>query len=259
MASNLLKAGWRVHGFDINPKLSGIAKDTADRLSFPCQIASVALQAFAERAAQGGGQHDNSSVVCNYKDITGQIVADPEDQEITPLPAKKASPTRLNNQYHETQLGLSENASWHEAIHWPGAKQAGYVGRLFESLSKDQFNGLRPARQYLRSPEGIEGEDILSYTSNRYIADKITQGRYWIYTGYGDAFGVDLAGVVEDWGYQNVEVETQWFDLRTAHTDRAEHKVPERDSSNKAIFTPLSSGGVDHDWVLILKFVSRFC
>ncbi|KAL4962076.1 uncharacterized protein BDV14DRAFT_191880 [Aspergillus stella-maris] len=140
--------------------------------------------------------------------------------------------------YHETQLGLAENTSWHEAIHWPGAKQAGY---------------------YLRSPGGIKVEDIFSYASNRYIAAITIQGRYWIYTGYVDAFGFDLAGVMVDWGYQGGEVEAQWFDPRTAHTSRAEHKVLERASKNNAIFTPPSSGGVDHDWALILKSTSHLC
>lgn len=56
--------------------LQGIVNDTADSLSLPCPIASVALQSFTERVALGHGSDDDSSVICNYEHITGLKVAE---------------------------------------------------------------------------------------------------------------------------------------------------------------------------------------
>ncbi|KAL4962077.1 uncharacterized protein BDV14DRAFT_203231 [Aspergillus stella-maris] len=103
----MLEADWSPKSsITIFTKDMGIVNETAERLSFPCPIASLALQAFVERAAHGCGQHDNSSVVCNYEDILGQIVAEPEGQKIPPLPAKKAPPTMLDS---TTLLGKLDN------------------------------------------------------------------------------------------------------------------------------------------------------
>jgi hypothetical protein len=127
---------------------------------------------------------------------------------------------------------------------------------LFESLSREEFNGLRPARDYIRSPTGKA--NILSYESNRYVAGMITKGHYWVYTGYGDALNLDLAGISEDWGYPTDQLQVGWFDPRTSHT----HKVDSRifgTSKGEATFTPPSSGGVDHDWVLAIKLTSNSC
>lgn len=75
--------------------------------------------------------------------------------------------------FMDPQLGLSENASWHEAIHWPGARQTGYLGKLFSSLSREQVNELRPAWEYVSSVNGSI-EDIMLFEGDRYIAGIIT-------------------------------------------------------------------------------------
>lgn len=62
--------------------------DAAESLSFPCPIASVAHQAFVERAACGHGRDDDSSVVCNYEGITGKVVAEVQDCKAVHLSAK---------------------------------------------------------------------------------------------------------------------------------------------------------------------------
>lgn len=62
--------------------------DAAESLSFPCPIASVAHQAFVERAARGHGRDDDSSVVCNYEGITGRVVAEVQDYKEALLPGK---------------------------------------------------------------------------------------------------------------------------------------------------------------------------
>lgn len=159
--------------------------------------------------------------------------------------------------YHEPQLSLSPNASWHEALHWPGAKQTGYAGSIFNSLSKDAFNARAPAREYLSSPKGSHS-NILDYTSGRYVAAMITHGHYWVYSGWGDAFQVDLDGISKHWKQPGVEYTAQWFNPRVSKfqpVDRKESAV----ADGKRTFVPPSDGGVDHDWMLVLKSTKGSC
>ncbi|KAJ3533716.1 hypothetical protein NM208_g7865 [Fusarium decemcellulare] len=157
----------------------------------------------------------------------------------------------------EPQLGLDANASWHEALHWPSNKETGYPGRLFASLSKDQFNGLEPARQFLSSPED-SGQDILSYEADRYVAGMITSGQYWVYSGWGDEFTVNVGGVSAYWGSLDALITAQWFNPRTGILEAKGLEKPLQAEGFKT-FTPPSSGGVDFDWVLVIKEVKEGC
>lgn len=71
-------------------KWQGIVNDTADELSVPCPIASVARDAFLERAGRGFGRDDDASVVCNYEGITGKPVAEPKGQTSLPSPPSES-------------------------------------------------------------------------------------------------------------------------------------------------------------------------
>ncbi|KAF4901976.1 hypothetical protein CGCF415_v009484 [Colletotrichum fructicola] len=81
--------------------------------------------------------------------------------------------------YMPPQLGLSENASWHEALDWPGASQTGYVGHLLADLTDSQFKKITPARELISSP-ATSADDILAFEADRYIASMITIGRFWL-------------------------------------------------------------------------------
>ncbi|KAF4964235.1 hypothetical protein FSARC_7789 [Fusarium sarcochroum] len=164
-----------------------------------------------------------------------------------------ASPKHWN----EPQLGLDANASWHEALHWPSNKEAGYPGRLFASLSKDQVSSLEPARQFLSSPEKAT-DDILSFEADRYVAGMITKGQYWVYSGWGDAFTVDLGGVSKTWGYASASITAQWFNPRKGVLE-AHYPQKTFQAKGKKTFTPPSSGGMDFDWLLVLKNEKGSC
>lgn len=98
---------------------------------------------------------------------------------------------RPDNVFYPAQLGLSENASWHEGLHLPGARQAAYMWRLFARLERDEFDGMSPARQFIR------GEEVLGFEANRYVAGLVSAEHYWVYAGYGDAFDLDLDALDE--------------------------------------------------------------
>lgn len=158
--------------------------------------------------------------------------------------------------YWEPQLGLEANTSWQEGIHLPGAKQTGYVADLFNSLSNDEFDGLEPAREYLSSPVGAE-QDIMQFEGTRYVAGMITMGYYWVYTGYGDPFQVDLDAVASRWQTPVAMYTAQWFDPRTGKPQHADLEKPQI-AIGQRTFTPPSCGGIDHDWVLVIR-TNQYC
>ena len=151
----------------------------------------------------------------------------------------------------EPQLSLGANTSWHDGLHLPGAKQTGYVAKLFSSLSRELFDALEPARELLSSPDNAPS-DILAFEQNRYVSGIITKGHYWAYVGYGDAFQLDLTAVSEQWSIPGTQVQAQWFDPRTAELSDAAGNGTIA-ALGKKLFVPPTSGGVDHDWVLVVK------
>lgn len=64
---------------------------TADSLSLSCPIASVALEAFVERAARGFCRDDDASVICNYENIIGEAVKEPKVKDCLPSPPSEDS------------------------------------------------------------------------------------------------------------------------------------------------------------------------
>ncbi|CAG9982158.1 unnamed protein product [Clonostachys byssicola] len=88
---SMLNADWSPKSaVSIFTKDLGIVNDTADELSVPCPIASVARDAFLERAGRGFGRDDDASVVCNYEGITGKPVAEPKGQASLPSPPSES-------------------------------------------------------------------------------------------------------------------------------------------------------------------------
>ncbi|CAH0057710.1 unnamed protein product [Clonostachys solani] len=88
---SMLNADWSPKSaVSIFTKDLGIVNDTADQLSVPCPIASVARDAFLERAGRGFGRDDDASVVCNYEAITGKPVAEPKGQASLPSPPSES-------------------------------------------------------------------------------------------------------------------------------------------------------------------------
>ncbi|KAF6813080.1 ketose-bisphosphate aldolase class-ii-like protein [Colletotrichum sojae] len=74
---------------DWTPRSAGIVTSSAKEAGFRCPMASAALEVFQDRLACGHGHDDDSSVVCNYEQITGNPVREHE----TPVSPPK-SPDR---------------------------------------------------------------------------------------------------------------------------------------------------------------------
>ncbi|KAF6811924.1 ketose-bisphosphate aldolase class-II family protein [Colletotrichum plurivorum] len=88
---------------DWTPRSAGIVTSSAKEAGFRCPIASAALKAFQDRLACGHGHDDDSSVVCNYEQITGNPVREHE----TPVSPPK-SPDRAHTGVTPSKLaGMS--------------------------------------------------------------------------------------------------------------------------------------------------------
>ncbi|KAJ4249799.1 hypothetical protein NW762_012141 [Fusarium torreyae] len=300
MASNLVKAGFSVHSFDISPIALKSFNELGGSASRPLREASdgqnksFVMVATPEQVdAIVFGREGLASallrlaILCLFSTLPPQlehigrshirlvdfpvsegvvtIMLGGENDTIDEIqpeleaisapgrlfrvgPVGAASKVKMLNQHlagthihwNEPQLGLDANASWHEAPNWPSNKETGYLGRLFASLSKEQVNSLKPARQFLSSPEKST-QHILSFEADRYVADMITKGQYRVYSGWGDVFTVDLDDVPRVWGHRGASVTARWFNPRKGVLEA--HDLAETfQAKGRKTFTPPSSG-----------------
>ncbi|KAF6803216.1 ketose-bisphosphate aldolase class-ii-like protein [Colletotrichum musicola] len=100
----MLDADWTPRSaVTIFTKDLGIVTSSAKEAGFRCPIASAALEAFQDRLACGHGHDDDSSVVCNYEQTTGNPVREHE----TPVSPPK-SPDRTHTGVTPSKLvGMS--------------------------------------------------------------------------------------------------------------------------------------------------------
>ncbi|KAF2142288.1 uncharacterized protein K452DRAFT_358127 [Aplosporella prunicola CBS 121167] len=149
--------------------------------------------------------------------------------------------------YIEPQLEQPANESWHDALRYPGATQAGYVQKLFSSVDKSTFGSMQPNRSFIVG--GADGEDVLSYTGDRYVAGLVSHSQYWIYAGYGDAFTLDFDALAAHFDKPGASVNARWYDPRQGEFRNSTEKSLLSLTGQQKFVSP-SSGGVDHDWVL---------
>ncbi|CAK5283192.1 unnamed protein product [Mycena citricolor] len=146
----------------------------------------------------------------------------------------------------EPQLSQPANQSWRDALHFPGSKQAGYVQKLFGKLDKETFNAMQPDRSF------IVDKDVLAFEANRYVAALVSTDRYWVYTGFGDTFTLDLDSLGSHLKASKAKAKAQWYDPRSGQHKHVAEGAVFALKGNKT-FVPPTSGSVDHDWVLELR------
>eukprot|EP00644_Phytophthora_capsici_P003208 jgi/Phyca11/102730/e_gw1.7.796.1 len=101
-------------------------------------------------------------------------------------------------------------------------------------------------------PTGHTGKSVNTYEGTRYISILASQSRdrYYVYTGHGDIFALEL-----DNGSGARSGSSRWFSPRDGqYTANSTVNVPESGNATAIDFTPPSSGGIDNDWVLVLEF-----
>ncbi|KAF3763706.1 hypothetical protein M406DRAFT_332167 [Cryphonectria parasitica EP155] len=155
--------------------------------------------------------------------------------------------------YMPPRLTLAANESWRDALKYPGSTQAGYLQQLFSGLDKEMFNSLQPNRTFIKTPGSSDG-DILSYQANRYVAALVGLRQYWLYTGFGDAFDLDLDALGQQFGEVKGEAKSEWFDPRTG---KAQNTTSSFQLSGRKTFEPPTGGSVDNDWAFVLTLVPK--
>lgn len=151
--------------------------------------------------------------------------------------------------YMPPRLELAANESWRDALKYPGSTQAGYLQKLFSGLDKTVFDSLEPDRTFIKTPAGSTG-DVLGYNANRYVAGLVSSSRYWVYTGFGDSFDLDLDSLGARFAAANGTAVSQWYDPRTGVFQNATGSFSLGD---RKTFVPPTGGDVENDWALVLE------
>lgn len=127
---------------------------------------------------------------------------------------------------------LGANIPWHEAIHHPGARQMGYMKKLFE---ENDYTNLVDANAYLTDAPASGGERVLARISREY-------SRMLVYSPYGKRFQVDCSWAAGKSMHQ------YWFNCKYGVTT---HILTTACGSIQTFVPPSEGRGCD--WVLILK------
>ncbi|KAL3664685.1 hypothetical protein V7S43_010434 [Phytophthora oleae] len=153
--------------------------------------------------------------------------------------------------YYDPQINQNATGSWRRDIYLEGATQIQYVTKPLQNLTTAVLETLEPARELLASTSTHTGKSANTYEGTRYISVLVSRNRdrYYVYTGHGDAFSLELSkgsGARTGTG--------RWFSPRDGqYTETATVDVPEGNTT-RIDFTPPSSGSVDDDWLLVLEF-----
>lgn len=122
---------------------------------------------------------------------------------------------------------------WTQALDYPGAFQAGYMKRLFESL---EWQKLMPAQDLVKNSPKEAGMEIL--------AAKANDGSFLLaYTPYGSGFSLDLSPL------RGNNISLTWFNPRIGE------RIHAGTMKKKGLmeFDPPGDEKRGNDWVLLLK------
>lgn len=151
--------------------------------------------------------------------------------------------------YMYPMLEQAANESWRDALKYPGSTQASFVQKLFAGLTKADFDNLQPDRTFIKTPAGST-DDVLGYEANRYVAGLVGSSQYWVYTGFGDTFDMDLSALGSYFGAGNGTATSKWYDPRTGAFQNATGSTS---LGGRKTFVPPTGGTVDNDWALVLQ------
>ena len=127
---------------------------------------------------------------------------------------------------------LGANVPWQEALHHPGARQMGYLRKLFE---EQDYTELVSAQDYLFDAPSSGGERVLARLSRDHI-------RMLVYSPYGRRFGVDCS-----WARER-RIKQSWFECKYGVTTDLHTSA----CGSLQTFVPPTEGR-GNDWILILE------
>uniref|UniRef100_H3H8W2 DUF4038 domain-containing protein n=1 Tax=Phytophthora ramorum TaxID=164328 RepID=H3H8W2_PHYRM len=155
--------------------------------------------------------------------------------------------------YYAAQINQNTSGSWRKDIFFEGATQIQYVTKPLSSLSTATLEQLEPARELLSSPSNHTGKSVNTYEGTRYISILASKDRdrYYVYTGHGDTFSLQL----ENGSGNSRSGSATWFSPRDGqYYASSTVSVPASGNGTRVDFTPPSTGGIDNDWLLVVEF-----
>ncbi|RLN73303.1 hypothetical protein BBJ28_00014570, partial [Nothophytophthora sp. Chile5] len=159
-----------------------------------------------------------------------------------------------DSDYYAAQIGQNVSGSWRKDLDFEGATQIQYVTQPLQGLDTLTLEQLEPARGLLGSISGSNDTVVnLLYEGTQYISvlASLQRDRYYVYTGHGDSFSLDLGSIS---AARNGTA--RWFSPRNGqYCNETSVAIPAYGSGDTRIdFTPPSSGGIDNDWLLEVEF-----
>ncbi|KAL4146242.1 hypothetical protein PRNP1_012110 [Phytophthora ramorum] len=154
-----------------------------------------------------------------------------------------------DSDYYSPSVNQNASGSWRIDIFFKGATQIQYVTKPLQNLTIDELEQLEPARHLLSSPSGYTDIAVNAFESTRFISvlASETRNRFYVYTGHGDSFGLNVGNGSERSGT------ARWFSPRDGeYYSTSTVEVPA--NVTRVDFTPPSGGSVDDDWLLVLEF-----
>ncbi|KAL4146258.1 hypothetical protein PRNP1_012126 [Phytophthora ramorum] len=158
-----------------------------------------------------------------------------------------------DSDYYAAQINQNTSGSWRKDIFFEGATQIQYVTKPLSSLSTATLEQLEPARELLSSPSNHTGKSVNTYEGTRYISILASKDRdrYYVYTGHGDTFSLQL----ENGSGNSRSGSATWFSPRDGqYYASSTVSVPASGNGTRVDFTPPSTGGIDNDWLLVVEF-----
>ncbi|KAL4145860.1 hypothetical protein PRNP1_011736 [Phytophthora ramorum] len=151
--------------------------------------------------------------------------------------------------YYSPSSDETSTSSWRRDLFFEAGQQAQYTTKPLQNLTIDELEQLEPARHLLSSPSGYTDIAVNAFESTRFISvlASETRNRFYVYTGHGDSFGLNVGNGSERSGT------ARWFSPRDGeYYSTSTVEVPA--NVTRVDFTPPSGGSVDDDWLLVLGF-----
>lgn len=154
-----------------------------------------------------------------------------------------ADPVSTSPAAVEAVCGLDPSRSWRSDINLPGPSCLPHLWSLLESLSSEVFHARSPAQDILvasSAPDDLDSR--VTVMRDVYVGKEGESTILIAHSGHGEKFELDVKKV-----FGTKKVEAWWLDPRTGKECSVEGDV------SSGIFTPPSRGGLEHDWVLVLR------
>lgn len=138
--------------------------------------------------------------------------------------------------------GLPPSRSWKSDIDLPGPSYLPHLWKLLEELPSAVYHARQPAQDILLATSAPDDLDSRVTVMRDVYGGKSDTTLLIAHSGHGEAFQLDNKKA-----FGEKEVSASWLDPRSGVESSVEGGL------NDGRFTPPTRGGLEHDWVLLLR------